>query len=207
MPVVQQAASPFMLAVTTSLPIHSLKELIDHTRANPGKLSSFGGSNSVQGLGLELIKLETGMDIVAVPYKNVQQGLIDLIAGRVHLAFDNMASLLPQVRAGKLRALGVSTLNRSKAAPDIPTIDEAGIKGFDATYPGGYLLPAKSPREMVLRLNADINKGLQSPTVVAKYAETGILVGGGTPEQYAELIRSETAKWAKVIKAAGIKPE
>lgn len=147
------------------------------------------------------------MDIVAVPYKNVQQGMTDLLSGRVQLTFENLAVLLPQVRAGKLRALGVSTLIRSKAAPDIPTIDEAGIKGFDATYPGGYLLPVGSPREIVLRLNADINKGLQSPSVVEKYAETGILVGGGTPEKYAELIRSESVRWAKVIKAAGIKPE
>lgn len=205
LPVVQQARSTFLLTVTPSLPIGSVKDLIEYARKNPGKL--LYGGQLVQSLPVELLKVRTDTNIVGVPYKAIPQAIIDAIGGRIHLVFDNMSSILPHVQTGKLRGLGVSTLKRAKAAPDIPTLDEAGIAGYDASFPGGYAMPAGVSRDIVLRLNAEINKALKSRNVIERFEATGVVVGGGTPEQFAELIRSETDKWAKVIKAAGIKAE
>lgn len=202
-PVVQQASSTFLLTVTPSLPISSVKDLIEYARKNPGKL--LYGGDVVQSLPLELIKARTDTNIVGVRYKTTQQALTDAMGGQIHLVCDNMSSVLPHVRSGKLRGLGVSTLKRAKAAPDIPTLDEAGIAGYEASFPGGYAVPAGVSRDIVLRLNAEINKALKSRNVIERFEATGVVVGGGTPEQFAELIRSETAKWAKVIKTAGIK--
>ncbi len=202
-PVVQQARSTFLLTVTPSLPIGSVKDLIEYARKNPGKLM-YGG-NIVLSLPVELLKFRTNTNIFGVPYKAAQAAITDAMAGRIHLVFDNMSSILPHVQTGKLRGLGVSTLKRAKAAPDIPTLDEAGIAGYDASFPGGYAVPAGVSRDIVLRLNAEINKALKSRNVTERFEATGVVVGGGTPEQFAELIRSETDKWVKVIKTSGIK--
>ena len=198
LPVVQQARSTFLLTVTPSLPIGSVKDLIEYARKNPGKL--LYGGEVVHSLPLELLKVRTDTNIVGVRYKAIQQAVTDAIGGQIHLVFENMSSVLPHVRSGKLRGLGVSTINRAKAAPDIPTLDEAGIAGYDASFPGGYAVPAGVSREIVLRLNAEINKALKSRNVIERFEATGVVVGGGTPEQFAELIRSETAKWAKSSK-------
>ena len=207
-PVILQHSSTFLLTVTPSLPIRSVKELIEHARANPGALS-FGstGTGSAQNLAMELLKVQTGTNIVHVSYKGIQQAITDVIGGQIHIVCDNLTSILPQVRSGKLRGLGVTTPKRSPAVPEVPTIAEAGILGYEMTTTGGYAVPAGVPREIVMRLNAEINKALQSPAITEKFAANGATIIGGAPERYAEYLRSETAKWAKVIKAAGIKPQ
>ncbi len=206
-PVVFQGSSTFLLTVTPSLPVRSVKYLIEHARANPGTLSYgmlvMGGP---QHLAVELLKVQTGTNIVPVSYKGVQQAIIDVIGGQIHLVCDNILSILPHVRSGKLRGIGVTTLKRSPAVPELPTIAEAGIPGYEMAPLDGYLVPAQVPREIVMRLNAEINNALQLPAVTERFAANGGTIGGGTPEQYAEHIRSQTAKWANVIKAAGINP-
>lgn len=207
-PIIFQSSATFLLTVTPSLPIHSVKDLIEHARANPGTLSyGSGGAGSGQFLTMELLKFQTGTNIVHVPYKGPQQAIIDQISGQIHIVCDNIASIMPHVRAGRLRGLGVTTLKRSPVVPDLPTIAESGVPGYEAAFTPGYLAPAGVPREILVRLNAEINKALQSPAVVEKFIANGATIGGGTPEQFAELIRVETAKWGKVIKAAGIKPQ
>ena len=206
--VIMHGSSTFLLTVTPALPVRTVKDMIDYARANPGKLSYGGnGSGSTQTLSLELLKFQTGTNIVHVAYKGVQQAIADVIGGQIHIVCDSIASILPLVRSGRLRGLGVTTLERSPVAPELPTLDESGMPGFDVTTTTGYAVPAGVPHEIVMRLNAEINKALQSPTVAAKFAANGQTIGGGTPERYAEHIRRETEKWGKVIKAAGIKPE
>lgn len=200
-------SSVFLLAVTPALPIQSVKELIEHARANPGKLS-FGGSGLGTGahLSMELFKIITGSNIVHVSYKGIQQAITDVIGGQIHLVCAAAGAILPHVTAGRVRALGVTSLKRLPAAPELPTLDEAGVPGYEVTGWGGYVVPTKAPRNIVLRLNAEINKALSSPSVLKGFDVRGSTPGGGTPEQFAELMRTETEKWGKVIKAAGIKP-
>ena len=171
-------------------------------RAQPGKLSAgFADVGAPHFLGLELFKLMTGTKIEQISYKAIQPA----ITGQIQIVIDNAPSILPHVRAGRLRALGVLTPNRSPVLPDIPTIAEAGVPGFEVAPLGGYLLPAHTPRAIVLHLNAEINKALKTAIVVERFTAGGLTVVGGTPEQYAEHLRSETVKWAGVIKRAGIK--
>jgi tripartite-type tricarboxylate transporter receptor subunit TctC len=207
-PIVLQNSAPFLLAVTPSLPIQSVKELIAHARANPGKLS-YGsqGAGSVSTLSLELFKVQTGTDIVRVPYKAMQQIVTDAIGNQIHVVCENMLPLLPHVRAGRLRGLGITALKRSAAAPELPTLDETGLANFEVAAVAGYALPARAPREIVMRLNAEINQALQVPAVAEKFTASGLTILGGTPEQHAEYIRTHVAKWAKVIKSAGIQPQ
>ena len=196
-----------LLAVSPSLPVRSVKELIEHARANPDKLSygTTGGGTSVT-LSMELFKYSTGTRLTAIAYKGTQQAIGDVTAGRVDAFCDNMASILPHAKAGRVRGIAVTSLKRSTAVPDLPTIDEAGIPGFEVTPWSGYMFPARVPRAIVMRLNAEINKALLTQTVQEKFASVGYTTGGGTPEQFAEFIRKETDKWGKVIKAAGIQP-
>jgi len=207
-PVVLQNTGANLLAVTPTLPVHSVQELVEYARAQPGKLSygTLGGGASTL-LAVELFKIMTNTQIVQVSYKSVQQAITDTIAGQVQIICDNMPSISPHVRAGRLRALGITTLKRSLAMPDIPTIAEAGLPGFEVATSSGYLLPARTPHDIVLRLNSEINKALSSAAVSEKFAANGTVIAGGTPEQFAEFLRRETTKWAGVIKAAGIKPQ
>ena len=208
LPVILHGSSSFLLTVTPSLPIRSVKDLIAQARANPGKFSyGSAGVGSAQTLAMELLKLQTDTNIVRVIYKGIQQAITDAIGGQIDIVCDNIASILPQARAGRLRGLGVTSLKRSPVAPELPTLDEAGIPGYEYTVAGGYAVPAGVPHAIVMRLNTEINKALQLPMVIEKFATNGQTAGGGTPQQFAQHIRSETAKWAKVIKAAGIKPQ
>jgi tripartite-type tricarboxylate transporter receptor subunit TctC len=206
-PVVRQGANAGLMTVTPSLPVKSVRELIDYARAHPGKLS-YGatGATSTNALGMDLFKVATGTQIVQVLYKGIQQAITDTIAGQVHIVCDSMSSIAPHVHAGCLRALGVTTVKRLPIMPDMPTIAEAGLPGFEIGASNGYLLPARAPRDIVLRLNAEMNKALVSPAVSEKFLANGSLVGGGTPELFADYLRRETVKWAGAIKAAGIKP-
>jgi tripartite-type tricarboxylate transporter receptor subunit TctC len=144
--------------------------------------------------------------IVQIGYKGMQQAITDAIAGQVHIICENIGPILPHVRAGRMRALGVTTLKRLTIVPDIPTVAEAGLPGYEMAPSSGYMLPARTPRDIVLRLNTEINKALKAPVVAEHYAASGSVMGGGTPEQFTEHLHRETAKWAGVIKTAGIKP-
>ena len=207
-PLIHQNSSTFLLTISPALPVKSTQELIEYARAQPGKLSAgYADVGAPQFLGLELFKLMTGTQIVQISYKAIQQAITDTMAGQIHVVCDNAPSILPHVRAGRLRALGVMTPKRNPYLPDIPTIAEGGVPGFDVVPIGGYVLPANTPRDIVLRLNSEINKALVSSLVSERFTAAGLTVEGGTPEQYAERLRLETAKWAGVIKAAGIKPE
>jgi tripartite-type tricarboxylate transporter receptor subunit TctC len=207
-PVIYQGSTIYLLTVTPSLPIHSVKELIAYAKANPGKLSySSAGAGGSETLTMELLKIRAGADIVAVTYKGGQQIFTDAFAGRIQIVSGNIASTLPHVRTGRLRGLGVTSLQRSPAVPELPTLDEAGIPGYDARISNGYAVPTGTPRDIVLRLNKEIAKTFQSPTVIEKFAANGQTLVGSTPEQYAEHIRAEIAGWAKVIKASGIQPQ
>jgi tripartite-type tricarboxylate transporter receptor subunit TctC len=207
-PIVLSGSVPFLLAVTPSLAVRSVKELIDHARANPGKLL-YGntGAGTAGTLSMELLKLQTGTNIIAVSYKGAPQAITEAIGGQIHIICDNMSILPPHVRSARLRGLGVTSLKRSPIVPDLPTIDEAGIAGYEVTASAGYAAPAGVPREIVMRLNREINRALQSPAVTEKTTASGATILGGTPQQYAEHLRADTAKWAKVIKAAGITPQ
>jgi len=195
-----------LLTVTPSLPVRSVQELIDYAKNNPGKLSyGSSGNGSTQHVGMEMFKLMSGTQMVHVPYKAIQQAITEVIGGSVHVVFDNLASMGPHVRAGRVRALGVTSLKRTPAFPELPTISEAGVPGFEVTTWSGVVVPAGVPQALIARLNAEINKALASPLAKEKLAGSGYELVGGTPEQFTELVRKETAKWADVIKRTGAK--
>ncbi len=195
-----------LLAVTNSLAVKSVRELIDYARQNPGKLLNASGGNGTTGhLGGELFKIMTGTQIVHVPYKGSPQGISDLIAGQVQLMFDNLTSISPHVKSGKLRGLGVSNLKRSPIFPDIPTIAEAGVPGYETTAWGGIVVPVGTPQAIVTKLNTEINKALRTSTVKERYAAIEAEPVGGTPEEFAAFVKKETVKWADVVKKSGAK--
>jgi tripartite-type tricarboxylate transporter receptor subunit TctC len=207
-PVIWATSSTYLMTVTPVLPVQSVRELIEYARANPGKLS-YGGVGTTAGntLAVELLKFMTGTQIVFVPYKGIQQAIFDTSSGQVHIVCDTPNSILPHIRAGRVRLLGVTALNRLPVMPDIPTVAEAGLPGYEMMASSGYLVPAHTPRGIVVRLNTEINKALVSPAAAERYVASGIVIAGGTPEQFTEHLRKETEKWGKVIKAAGIKPQ
>jgi tripartite-type tricarboxylate transporter receptor subunit TctC len=207
--VVQLASGLNLLTVSPALPVRSVQELVDLARKSPGKLS-FGssGNGTSMHLSMELFKQMTGTDILHVPYKAIQQAITDTISGQIHIVCDNMGSILPHVKAGRMRALGVTSPKRTPVVPDVPTVAEQGIPGYEITPWSGFMVPARVPREIVLRLNSEINKAIFSPVLTEKYfAAVGSTPVGGTPEQFAAHVRSEIAKWGRVLKAAGIRAE
>jgi tripartite-type tricarboxylate transporter receptor subunit TctC len=205
-PITLVAIVPNILMVHPSVPAKSVGELIQLAKSKPGVLnfasSSTGGSPHLSG---EMFKQMTGVDIVHVPYKGSAPAITDLLGGQVSMMFDNMPSGLPHVKAGKLRALGVTSAKRSAAAPEIPTIAESGVPGYEVDSWFGILAPAGTPREIVNKLNVEIVRILRMPEVKQRLAEQGAEPVGNTPEQFAEHIRKETIKWARVVKASGAK--
>jgi tripartite-type tricarboxylate transporter receptor subunit TctC len=193
--------------VNPSLPIASVQELIAHARANPDRLSyGISGFGATNHLSIELLKLMTGTRIVAVSYKGIQQAITDATTGQIHVVCDNMGSIMPHVKAGRMRGLGVTSPARSPTMPDLQTVAEQGLPGYEIMPWSGYVVPKQTPTAIVNRLNAELNKALFSPTVSARLAAIGSVPVGGTPEQFGAHVRAETAKWAKVIRSAGIKP-
>ena len=205
-PIVQYYYTPNLLAVTPSLPVKSVRELIDYAKRQPGAvLYASGGNGTTFHLSAELFQLMSGTRMVHVPYKGVALAMTDLAAGRVHMMFNSVASIEPQVRAGKLRGLAVTSAKRSAAFPELPTVSEAGLPGFEVVAWAGVIAPAKTPRAVVDRLNAEINKALASPAVGGRLVELGYEVVGGTPGRFAEHVRKEGVKWADVVKRAGVR--
>jgi len=195
-----------LLAVSPTLAIYSVPELIDFARKNPGKLLNASSSNGSPGhVGGELFKYMTGTEIVHVPYKGGAMAINDLIAGHVHLMFESLNSISPHARSGKVRALAVSGARRSPGFPDLPTVAEAGVPGYEAGTWSGVIAPAGVPRPVVEKLNAAINRAIDSPTFRERFAIIGDEPAGGTPEDFALLIKNDSAKWAEVIKRSGAK--
>ena len=206
-PVTQIGFVPNIVVVHPSLPVKSIRELIALARANPGALVyGTGGSGTSNHLSGELFKTMARIEIRHVPYKVGAQATSDLIGGQLSVMFDNFPTSLPHVRAGKLRALAVTSAVRSGAAPDVPTVAESGLPGYEIIGWVGVLAPAATPKEMLNKLNADIAKALQLSDLKEKFANLGAEAGSSTPEQFAAFIQSEIAKWGKVIKDAGIEP-
>jgi len=194
-----------MLAVSNDLPVRSVQELVAYAKKNPGKLSNGSSGNGTTGhLGGELFKFMTGTDIVHVPYKGSPQAINDLMAGNIQVMFDNVPSIGPHAKAGRVRGLGVSAPKRAAQFPDLPTIAEA-VPGYETNSWGGVIGPAKLPKEIVSRLTDEIRKALAAPAVVERYRQLDTEPDGAGPEAFLELVRKETPKWADVVKKSGAK--
>jgi tripartite-type tricarboxylate transporter receptor subunit TctC len=206
LPVIITSSQPNVLAVTASLPVRSVRELVDYARANPGKLSYASvGNGSSSHLTMELLKATAGIDIVHIPFNGSPPAVTATVQGETQLVFAVMQPLQSQVQAGKLRALAVTTSKRFPLLPELPTIAEAGYPGFEALAWNGVLVAAATPRSIVERLNAEINAILKEPPVKSTLNAQGFELVGGTSEDFARLIKSESDKWAPVIKRTGAK--
>jgi tripartite-type tricarboxylate transporter receptor subunit TctC len=205
-PITLIAITPNVLVVNASLPVTSAKEFIAYAKANPGKLAFGSGSNGSAGhLAGELFKVETGSDATHVPYKGGAPATQALMAGDTQFMFDNLANAMAQVKAGRIKALAVTTAQRSSLVPDLPTMSEAGLPGFDISTWYGLFAPAGTPAAIVAKWNADVTKILNSPDVRAKLVADGADPSPNTPEQFSQFIARELAKYARIVKASGAK--
>lgn len=204
-PVTQTTLTTNILVVHPSLPVNNLKELIALATRRPGQLNySSAGTGSSTHMAMELLKSMAKIDIAHIPYKGSAPAVIDCVAGHVALLFGPMPGVVPHVRSGRLRPLAVSTVRRSIALPEIPTVAEAGVQGYESTNSVGVLAPAGSPREIVNKLNQEIVRVLNLPDVRDRLHSLGSELVGSTPEQFGEFIRSEIVKWARVVQEARI---
>ena len=193
-----------LLAVSPTLPFQSVQEIIDYAKQNPGKLLNASSSNGSPGhVGGELFKYMSGTDIVHVPYRGGAAAINDLIAGRVHLMFESLNSIAPHAKSGTVRPLAVSGARRSPGFPDLPTVAEAGVPGYAAPTWSGVIAPAGVPRPIIDKLNAAINRAIASQVFRDRFASIGDEPAGGSPEDFAEVIRADSAKWGDVIRRAG----
>ena len=207
-PVSLVAVQPNILVVHPAVPAHSVAELIALAKKNPGKLNyASSGSGAAAHLAGELFKTMAGVDLVHVPYKGAQPALTDVIAGQVQVMFATSASVIPHVKAGKLRALAVTTARRSPSVPELPTVSEAGVTGFEAITWHGVVVPAATPAALVERLNRDIVAVLGLPDLRERLAGLGAEVLAGTPRDFADYIAAEIPKWAKVVRDSGARIE
>jgi tripartite-type tricarboxylate transporter receptor subunit TctC len=203
-PVALVTTGYLLLAASPKAPFQTVGELVAYAKANPGKLSNASSSNGSPGhVGGELFKHMTGTDIVHVPYKGGAPAIADLISGQVQLMFESTNSIASHVRAGRVRALGVSGPKRSLSLPEVPTLIEAGVAGYEVNLWSGVIAPAGLPRPILERLNRAINAAILAPETKQRFEQLGSEGGGGTPEQFAELIRRDSAKWAEVVKRSG----
>jgi tripartite-type tricarboxylate transporter receptor subunit TctC len=207
-PITQIATSPGILVVNPSLPVKSVKDLIALARAKPGQINyASAGSGTPPHLAGELFNVMAKIDMVHVPYKGNAPAFTDVIGGQVSLIFPTMPSAMPFIKSGKLRPIAVTSAKRSPAAPDIPTIAESGLPGYEATSWYGILAPARTPPQMVARLHEVLVSVIGAPDMKDKLAAQGLDPVGNTPQQFAAVIKSEIVKWTKVVKASGAKPE
>jgi tripartite-type tricarboxylate transporter receptor subunit TctC len=207
-PITLAASTPNLLVVSPAAGVASVKDLIAQAKAKPGVLSyASTGTGSSNHLSMEMFKQMAGVDITHVPYKGSGPAVTDLIGGQVSLMFDNIPNVIQHVKAGKLKVLAVTTPVRSPHVPDVPTVSEAGVPGYEVGVWFGFAAPAGTPQPVIAKLNGEIVKILKSPEVREKFAAQGVDVVGSTPEQFEAHIRQQAAKWAKVVKDAGVTPE
>ena len=205
-PITRVAITPNVLVVNPALPVNSVKELIAYAKAHPGKLSFGSGSTGSAGhLAGELLKVDAGIDMVHVPYKGAAPAMQALLAGDTQLMFDNLANAMAQVKAGKLRALAVTTAERSKLAPELPTMAEAGVAGFDISTWFGLFAPAGTPPEIVGKWNSDVVRILDSPEMRERLIAQGAEAAPDSPADFARFVASELTKYARIVKASGAK--
>jgi tripartite-type tricarboxylate transporter receptor subunit TctC len=206
---VQLGSGVNLLTVSPSVAVHSVKDLIDLARKSPDKMA-FGsaGNGTSMHLSMELLKQMTDIRLLHVPYRGIQQAIAEAIGGQIEIVCDNMPSILPHVKSGRMRAIAVTSPIRSTVLKEIPTVAEQGVPGYVMTPWSGYMTPVGVPPEIVRRLNVELNKAIRSPIMEEKYfAQNGIKLVGGTAEQFTEHVRREIAKWRQVLTAAGIRAE
>lgn len=203
------AEAPNLVVVHPSMPVHSINELIALSKKRlPGEINyGSSGTGTTVHLSAELFQLMTGIKWTHIPYRGGGPAVVDLLAGQFSIYFGNMPTVLPSARSGKVRALAVTTARRSSGAPDIPTVAESGVPGFDVSAWYGVSVPAKTPRAIVEKLNSELVRAVKSPDLRDRLIQAGAEPAGTTPEQYQTYVQNEIAKWGKVIKAAGIKGE
>jgi tripartite-type tricarboxylate transporter receptor subunit TctC len=205
-PITLVAVTPNVLVVNAALPVNSAKEFIAYAKANSGKLAFGSGSNGSAGhLAGELFKVDTGTEIIHVPYKGGAPATQALLAGDTQFMFDNLANAMPQVKAGKLKALAVTTAERSKLAPELPTMAEAGLPGFDISTWFGLFAPAGTPKDVIAKWNTDVVKILNAPEMRERLVAQGAEPAPMTPDQFAAFVQSEIPKYARIVKASGAK--
>ncbi len=207
-PVTLMATLPSLLMAHPSLPVKNVKELVALAKAKPGMLTyaSTGNGTSPHML-MEMFKWMAGVNLVHVPYKGAAPAIIDQISGQIDVAFSTAIAALPFVQQGKVRALAISTQERFPPMPDLPTVEQGGVKGFDGSSWQGVVMPANTPREFVLKANAELAKMLKSPEMKEKILQQGGIASGNSPEEFAAFIKSETEKWGRVAKAAKVRIE
>jgi len=205
-PVALVTKGHLLLAVSPTLPVNSVADLVAYAKKNPGKLTNASSANGSPGhVGGELFKLLSGTQIVHVPYKGGALAINDLMAGQVDVMFESLNSIAPHAHSGKVKALGVSGMRRSPAFPNLPTLAEAGVAGYDAPTWTGVIAPAGLPKPILERLNAAVNRAIQSQAFKERFGTIGDEPAGGTPEEFGTLIRVELAKWRDVVKRSGAK--
>jgi tripartite-type tricarboxylate transporter receptor subunit TctC len=203
-PVGLAATLPLILVVHPSVPVNSVAELIAYAKKHPGKLNyASAGSGTGGHVAAELFKSMAGLDVQHVPYKGATPAVTDLIGGRVDFFFDGMPSALPHVQAGRLKVLAITTRTRSATIPNVPTVAQAGLPGFEVSLWLGFMAPAGTPADIVNRLNKEINEAVASAPVRERFARLGLEALTATPQEFGALIRSETAKWAEMIRKSG----
>ena len=206
--VTQLVATPNLLVVNPSMTARSVKEVVALAKAKPGQLAyASGGTGTSNHLSWEMLKFYTGIELVHVPFKGTGPALTSVLGGQTQMMFSNMLPAMPHVRSGRLVGLAVTSAERSPAAPNLPTVAESGIPGYETTSWHGVVVPAGTPNAVVKRLYTELRQITQQPDVKGRFAQDGTQVVGSTPEEYAATVKSESAKWAKIIKAAGIKAE
>jgi len=206
-PVALVATYPNVLVVNPSLPIHNIADLIRYTKEKPGTINfASAGVGQSQHLSGEMFKSMADIEIVHVPYKGTGPALYDLLSGSVQMMFSNVPAAIPYIESGKLRAIAVTGLARSKALPQVPTVNEAGLPGYNVVSWLALMAPAKTSDEIIARLNAEVTKALASPIGQRHLAAVGADAGSGSPQDFARFLKEEQVKWGKVIKEANIKP-
>ena len=205
-PVAVLSQVPNVLVVRQGLPITSVRDLVIHAKSHPGRMSmGSGGNGTTSHLSGEILKDKAGITFNHIPYRGAPQAQTDLIGGQIDFMFDNLPSMIGAIQSNKVRALAVTSKRRSALLPDVPTMEEAGIAGFEVVAWGGIVVPAGTPRPVIARLNREINNWLQAPATKAEFAQVGQVVLGGTPEFFKTHIDSEAKKWGDLIRKAGVK--
>jgi tripartite-type tricarboxylate transporter receptor subunit TctC len=205
-PVILAAGTPNFLVAHPDLPATSVQDLLQLTRTRPGGVSyATAGNGTSPHLCMKLLENLTGVRLTHIPYKGSAPAMLDLMGGRVNVMFDNAPNVLSHVRAGKLKALAVTTARRSALAPEVPSLAEAGVPGYDVEVWFGVVAPAVTPKEIIARLNAEIQRILALPDVKGRFAQVGVRTIGGSPEQFAAYLREQTEKWGKVARDAGVR--
>ena len=205
-PITLAASIPVILVVHSSFPANDVKELVQQAKSRPGQIHyASGGNGSAQHVPMEMFKQAAGIDLVHVPYKGLGPAFNDVVAGQIPVMFAGLSNVFPHIKSGRIRALAIGSARRSAAMPDLPTMQEAGVAGFDYAAWAGFLAPAGTPAPIIEKLNSDLVKVLGLPDVKEKLSALGFEIAPGTPAEFGDLIRREMAKVAKVVKEAGIR--